>query len=82
LGTVLMPFLTFVGAGGVVLSRPVPAQFMVQLLGVVSVGIWSAIATFAIIKVTALVVGLRVDREHEIQGLDFISHGETGYNFD
>ncbi|HTJ02459.1 MAG TPA: ammonium transporter [Methylovirgula sp.] len=82
LGTVLMPFLTFVGAGGVVLSRPVPAQFMVQLLGVVSVGVWSAVATFVIIKVTALVVGLRVDREHEIQGLDFISHGETGYNFD
>ena len=24
--------------------------------------------------------GLRVDREHEIQGLDFSSHGESGYH--
>jgi Amt family ammonium transporter len=82
LGTLLLPFLTMLGAGGVALARPVSTQFLVQLLGVVSVGLWSAIATFAIIKVTSLVVGLRVDREHEIQGLDFVSHGETGYNFD
>jgi ammonia channel protein AmtB len=27
-----------------------------------------------------MLVGLRVDAEHETQGLDFTSHGETGYH--
>jgi ammonia channel protein AmtB len=27
-----------------------------------------------------MIVGLRVDRDHEVQGLDFSSHGETGYH--
>lgn len=82
LGTLLLPFLTLLGAGGVALSRPVPAQFAAQLSGVVSVALWSAIATFAIVKLTEFTVGLRVDRETEIQGLDFVSHGETAYNLD
>ena len=42
--------------------------------------LWSAIASYAIAKFAALVVGLRVDREHETSGLDFASHGETGYH--
>ncbi|HEY5225177.1 MAG TPA: ammonium transporter [Methylovirgula sp.] len=82
IGTLLLPFLVFLGAGGVVLSRSAPAQFLIQLEGVVSVALWSAIATFAIVKVTKITVGLRVDRDTEIQGLDFASHGETGYNID
>jgi Amt family ammonium transporter len=47
---------------------------------VVSVALFAAIATFIITKLADMLVGLRVDREHETQGLDFATHGETGYH--
>ena len=31
-------------------------------------------------KLADMLVGLRVDLEHETQGLDFATHGETGYH--
>jgi Amt family ammonium transporter len=52
----------------------------VQAIGVVAVGLFSGIATYVIAKIADMLVGLRVDREHETVGLDFASHGETGYH--
>ena len=61
--------------------RAAPAtQFTVQGTGVVAVALWSVAATFVITKLVALLVGLRVDRDSETQGLDFAAHGETGYH--
>jgi Amt family ammonium transporter len=80
LGTLLLPFLVSLGAGGVPLNRSVWDQFLVQLESAGAVGLWSAVATLAIVLVTARLTGLRVSREDEIQGLDFSSHGETGYH--
>jgi Amt family ammonium transporter len=79
LGSLLLPFFTLL-AGGVSLERPVMAQFAQQLIAVLVVALWSAIATFAITKLAAWTVGLRVDLETETQGLDFAAHGETGYH--
>ncbi len=80
LGTLLLPFLAQLGVGGAPLHHAVGAQFLVQAQGVAAAAIWSALATVAITKFADMVVGLRVDREHEIQGLDFASHGETAYH--
>jgi len=80
LGTLSLPFLAGLGVGGAALHHSVGAQFLVQAEGVVAVAAWSAVATFAITKIAGLIVGLRVDRDHEIQGLDFASHGESGYH--
>jgi Amt family ammonium transporter len=80
LGTLALPFLAGLGVGGSALHHAVGDQFLVQLEGVAAAAAWSAAATFAITWLAGLVVGLRVDREHEIQGLDFSSHGETGYH--
>jgi Amt family ammonium transporter len=80
LGSLLLPFATLIGVGGVSLSRPVLDQFFVQAQGVVIAGIWSLAATFVIVKLVLYTVGLRAGREAETQGLDFASHGETGYN--
>jgi Amt family ammonium transporter len=33
-----------------------------------------------ILKVVDLLVGLRVTHEHEIEGLDIVSHEERGYD--
>ena len=37
---------------------------------------FSAIATFVLLKVTDVVVGLRVPEEEEREGLDVTQHGE------
>ena len=56
-------------------------QLGVQLVGVVSVLLWTALATWGILKLVSMVVELRVDEESEIEGLDLSSHEEKGYNF-
>jgi Amt family ammonium transporter len=79
LGSLLLPFATLLG-GGVALARPVMSQFLVQGQAVLVTALWSAAATYVITKAVALLVGLRVDRDSETVGLDFASHGESGYH--
>ena len=56
-------------------------QLQVQLVGVLVTVAFTALVTFAIFKlVSAMVGGLRVDEEQEVQGLDIVCHEETGYN--
>jgi len=55
-------------------------QFIVQLKGVVITAIWTAIATYAILKLTGFVVPLRVNKDVEVEGLDLAQHGERGYH--
>ncbi|HEU4549843.1 MAG TPA: ammonium transporter [Rhizomicrobium sp.] len=80
LGTLLLPFLSMIGAGGVPPAHGVAAQFGAQAMGVVSVALWSAVVTYLITKLAAVTVGLRIDHEGETIGLDFAAHGETGYH--
>lgn len=81
-GTLLVAFLAASSLGGAGLADGVTpmGQFMVQLTGVVAVGVWSVVATAVIVLVVKMIVGLRVDDEDEIRGLDQSHHGETGYN--
>ena len=81
LGTLLLVFLVAL-PGGTSLAdgQTVVGQFGVQAIGVASVALWSAGASFVIIKFCQMTVGLRVDEQSEIEGLDYTSHGETGYN--
>ena len=55
-------------------------QFLVQLIGTTAVVAWSGIITFFIIKFITILVGLRVGKEGETEGLDLAEHGEHGYN--
>jgi Amt family ammonium transporter len=54
-----------------------PGQVLTQLWGVVATIVWSGIATAVILKVVDLVVGIRVPREIEVEGLDLGLHGEA-----
>jgi len=79
-GTLLVAFLAGFGDGGTGLGDvSAGSQFMVQLIGVVSVAIFSAIATVVIVVITKALVGLRVSDDEETEGLDFSHHGETAY---
>lgn len=80
-GTLIVPFLATVGFGGAGLAQGVSvgSQFATQAIGVGSVAIYSGIATAIIVLIAKAVTGLRVSDDDEIEGLDFTSHGESGY---
>ncbi|MCC7381140.1 MAG: ammonium transporter [Deltaproteobacteria bacterium] len=65
------------GADGLLAGNP--RQLLLQLVGVVAVGAFSAIATFVILKICAVTTGLRVTLDEEKEGLDNTQHGESGY---
>ncbi|MES9945807.1 MAG: ammonium transporter [Candidatus Thiodiazotropha sp.] len=55
-------------------------QVYVQVIGVLATVAFTAVATFVILKVVDALLGLRVNKEQEIQGLDIALHEERGYN--
>jgi len=67
------------GAGlaeGMTIGKQVAIQFKAILI---TIG-YTAVATFIILKVLDLIIGLRVNEEEETQGLDLSLHDEKGYN--
>jgi len=53
------------------------AQVGLQVYGIVATLIYCSIATFIILKVVDLIIGLRVSEETERDGLDLALHGEV-----
>lgn len=51
-------------------------QLWTQFVGILATIVWSAVATFVILKAVQMLVGLRVDDEAEVEGLDINLHGE------
>ena len=82
LGSLLVAFLATDTFNGLGLAEGVSAgsQFMVQLYSVAITIIWTAIASYAILKIAQMVGGLRVDEEAEVEGLDLSQHGERAYH--
>ncbi len=62
------------------LDVSIASQLGVQLTGIVSTLVYTAVVTFIILKVLDKVMGLRVDADTEQQGLDIALHNEKGYN--
>jgi len=52
-------------------------QVMTQVYGVLATIIWSGLATFVILIVVNILVGVRVSQAVEIEGLDINLHGEV-----
>jgi ammonium transporter, Amt family len=55
-------------------------QLSVQAIGVVATIAYTAIVSFIILKLVAIITPLRATAEEEVQGLDVVDHEETGYN--
>ncbi|MDP6948750.1 MAG: ammonium transporter, partial [Arenicellales bacterium] len=51
-----------------------------QAIGVVATIIYTGVASFIILKVIDMVIGLRVSSDEESEGLDIALHDERGYN--
>ena len=82
IGSLLVAFLATEAFSGLGLAEGVSAadQFIVQLKGVVITAVWTAVATYGLLKLTSLVTPLRVSRDVEVEGLDLAQHGERGYH--
>lgn len=52
----------------------------VQITGVVAIGAWAMVTTFIVLFILKKIMGLRVNKEEEIDGLDIHEHGSNVYN--
>ena len=55
-------------------------QLMIQLKGIAVIGAWTAVASWAILKLIGSFTPLRVTEEEEYEGLDVVEHEERGYD--
>ena len=55
-------------------------QLVVQATGVVATLVYTAVATYIILKVVQMLIGLRVSEDQESEGLDVVDHEERGYD--
>ena len=57
------------------------SQLVVQVIGIVATGVYTAVVTIILLKVvSALTSGLRVTADEEQMGLDISDHDEKGYS--
>jgi Amt family ammonium transporter len=54
-----------------------PSQVFTQIYGCIATIIWCAVVSFIILKVVDILVGLRVTKQAEVEGLDINLHGES-----
>ncbi|MBI4824685.1 MAG: ammonium transporter [Nitrospirae bacterium] len=79
LGAGLLASLAVNQAGSNGLFFGNPGTFLIQAKAIATVAVYSIVATFIILKLIDLTVGLRIKDEHEVIGLDLSQHGERGY---
>jgi len=54
-----------------------PGQVVTQLYGIAATIVWCAVATFVILIIVNILVGVRVSQAVEVEGLDINLHGEV-----
>ena len=82
LGSLLVAVLatdTFSGLG-LAEGMSISSQLSVQAISVGITVIWTAIASYVILKIAGVFGGLRVSDDDEVEGLDIAQHGERGYH--
>jgi len=82
IGTILTGVFVSAAFGGAGYPEKVTmgGQVMVQVTGVLATAAWSGALTWLLLKVTGVLVGMRVDPEDETEGLDTALHNEKGYD--
>jgi len=54
-------------------------QMSVQLVGIVATFVYTAVISYVLLKLIDKLIGLRVDKDTETEGLDIREHDERGY---
>jgi len=55
-------------------------QFMIQMKGIFIIGLWTAVASWMILRAISIFTPLRVTEEEEYEGLDIAEHEERSYD--
>jgi Amt family ammonium transporter len=55
-------------------------MFVSQMTAIAVTAVYSFVVSFILLKIIDKVIGLRVDEESEVNGLDISQHGESGYS--
>jgi Amt family ammonium transporter len=80
LGTLIIPFLAAFGPMAPGLGgTPFADKLLAQLAGVLSVSVYSAVLSAGILLAIRPFIALRVSPEHETNGLDTSTHGESAH---
>ena len=79
-GVILVSVFASAEFGGSEESLNITKQLGVQFYAAVFAIIYTAIVSFVILKLVDAIVGLRINDEEELQGLDLTDHGEAGYD--
>ncbi len=58
----------------------ISGQLKVQFIGVIATVAFTAVASFLLFKLVDNLIGLRVSKDQEVEGLDIVLHEERGYN--
>ncbi|OGU00276.1 MAG: ammonium transporter [Geobacteraceae bacterium GWB2_52_12] len=77
-GAIATGVLATIGAKGLIAGEP--KQVITQIIAIAAAGAYAFIVTLVIAFVLDKTIGLRVDKEDEIMGLDQTQHSESGYN--
>jgi Amt family ammonium transporter len=65
------------GADGLFFGNP--ALILTQLIGVVVTALYAVTVTYILLKIIDAVIGIRVNDEEELMGLDITQHKESAY---
>ena len=83
LGTLLCGVFAAESLGGAGLhADSIAGQLGIQAVGVAAVFLWTAAATFVIVKAVGLLATVRASEEEERMGLDLSQHEESGYHLE
>lgn len=77
IGIFANPLINSVTTGGILFGNF--SLIGIQLLAIVIVAVYTFVMTIVIAKIIDKIFGLRVDDQHEVQGLDVNLHEESGY---
>jgi len=73
---------TSFGGVGYGVGQTMAGQELVQIEAILTTIIWCGVVSYILYKLVDMLVGLRVAKDEEIEGLDITTHGEAAYHFD
>ncbi len=81
LGILLIPFLTSESYGGIGYDEGSSFSDLMttQVIGAVSVGLFTLVGSVILLLITRSIFGLRVSDDSQEEGLDVAEHGQSGY---
>lgn len=80
IGLLLLAVFSAERFDGLGLDGTILDQLGIQIIGLLATVVWTAIASFVLLKVVNAISPLRVSSDEETEGLDLVLHEERGYN--